>query len=104
MSPALTYGRNQVALPGEDLYIQADQNPGKESMVVLYSLQELDLAKVEKAIETGSGDLAARLKSALGSALVPFASVSYQKDRMAFTAKGGRDGVVALIVTLNHTP
>jgi hypothetical protein len=104
MSPALTYKRNEVALPGEDLYIQTDQNPGKESMVVLYSLRELDLAKIEKGIEMGSGSLPERLQAALGPALVPFAQVKYEKDRMAFTAQGGSDGVVALIVTLNHTP
>jgi hypothetical protein len=102
MSPALTYSQNQVALPGEDLYIQADENPGAESVVVLYSLRELDLVKVEKAIEMGSGDLGARLRAGLGAALVPASRVAWEQGRMAFTAQGGADGVVALVMTLNH--
>ncbi len=104
MSPALTYKSNRVALPGEDLFIQTDQNPGEERIVVLYSLREIDLGKVESALQKGAGDLAARLKSALGDALVPFDHVDYQKDRMAFQARGRTNGVVALLVSINHTP
>jgi len=104
MSPALTYKRNQVALPSEDLYIQTDQNPGEERIVVLYSLRELDWKAVQKALQTGSGTLAARIKAALGDALVPFERVSYEKDKMSFKAKGRENGVVALLVSLNHTP
>jgi hypothetical protein len=104
MSPALTYARNRVALPGEDLYIQTDQNPGNERIVVLYSLRELDPDQVESSIRTGTGTLWQRLQAALGSALVPFDQVTYDKVRMAFKANGKTTGVVALLVSINHTP
>jgi hypothetical protein len=104
MSPALTYKRNQVALPGEDLYIQTDKNPGEERIVVLYSLHELDLKAVENALQTESGTIAMRLKTVLGDALVPFDKVDYEKKTMAFKAKGRTNGVVALLVSINHTP
>ncbi len=104
MSPALTYKRNQVALPGEDLYIQTDQNPGEERIVVLYSLREIDLAKVESQIQTGTGSLIDRLQAALGDKLVPADQVSYDQDKMTFKAKSRTNGVVSLLVSLNHTP
>ena len=104
MSPALTFKSNRVALPGEDLFIQTDQNPGEERIVVLYSQREIDLGKVEDALQNQAGDIAARLKAALGDALVPFDQVEYQKDRMAFQARGRTNGVVALLVSINHTP
>ncbi len=93
-----------MALPGEDLFIQTDQNPGEERIVVLYSQREIDLGKVEDALQNQAGDIAARLKAALGDALVPFDQVEYQKDRMAFQARGRTNGVVALLVSINHTP
>jgi hypothetical protein len=93
-----------VALPGEDLFIQTDQNPGEERIVVLYSLRELDLGKVEDQIQAGTGSLIDRLHAALGDALVPSDRVSYETDKMVFKAKGRTNGVVALLVTINHTP
>jgi hypothetical protein len=104
MSPALTYNRNQVALPGEDLYIQTDKNPGEERIVVLYSLHKLDLKAVENALQKESGTIAMRLNAVLGNALVPFDQVAYEKNTMAFKAKGRTNGVVALLVSINHTP
>jgi hypothetical protein len=104
MSPALTYKRNQVALPGEDLFIQTDQNPGEERIVVLYSLREIDLGKVEKGIQTGKGSLFERLHAVLGDALVPPELVVYESGTMAFKAKGRTNGVIALLVSINHTP
>jgi len=104
MSPALTYKRNQVALPGEDLYIQTDKNPGEERIVVLYSLHELDLKAIENALQNESGTIAMRLNALLGNALVPFDQVAYEKNTMTFKAKGRTNGVVALLVSINHTP
>jgi hypothetical protein len=104
MSPALTYKRNQVALPAEDLFIQTDQNPGEERIVVLYSLKQLDLGAVEKEVQSGKGTLTDRLHAVLGDALVPADRVEYEKNRMTFKAKGRTNGVVALLVSINHTP
>ena len=103
MSPALTYKRNEVALPGENLYIQTDQNPGQERIVVLYSLREIDLGRVEEGIRSGRGSLAERLRDVLGDRLVPFERVAYRKESMAFQAKERTTGVVALLVSINHT-
>jgi len=104
MSPALTYKRNQVALPGENLFIQTDQNPGEERIVVLYSLREIDLVNMESQIQTGTGSLSERLQAALGDKLVTSDQVFYEPDRMAFKAKGRTNGVVSLLVSFNHTP
>jgi hypothetical protein len=104
MSPALTYKRNRVALPAEDLYIETDQNPGEEDILVLYSLREIDLNKVEEGIQTNSGNLAERLQAALDNKLISFDHVSYEMDTMAFKAKSKTKGVVALLVSINHTP
>jgi hypothetical protein len=104
MSPALTYKRNEVALPGENLYIQTDQNPGEERILVLYSLQQIGLTKVESQIQTGTGSLMDRLQAVLGNRLVPTDQVSYEMDKMSFKAKGRTTGVVLLLVSLNHTP
>ncbi len=93
-----------MRFPSEDLYIQTDQNPGEERIVVLYSLRELDLAKVENQVQTGTGSLVDRLRAALGDALVPTERVQYENDRMVFKAKGRTNGVVALLVSINHTP
>jgi hypothetical protein len=104
MSPALTYRRNRVALPGENLYIQTDQIPGEERIVVLYSLREIDIDKVGDELQSGAGSLTERLQTALGDRLVPFERVWYAKDIISFQAKDRTKGVVALLVSIIHTP
>jgi hypothetical protein len=103
MSAALTYARNQVALPGENLFVQTDQNPGQERIVVLYSLTELDQAGIEKQIQAGKGTLFERLGAVLEGKLVPPDRVSFDPEKMVFKAKGRTNGVVALLVSINHT-
>jgi hypothetical protein len=62
------------------------------------------LNKVEEGIQTNSGNLAERLQAALDNKLISFDHVSYEMDTMAFKAKSKTKGVVALLVSINHTP
>jgi hypothetical protein len=102
VSPALNYKKNDVAIPSEDHYIEMDNTVGTDYLCVLYSLEPLDINKIHRSIETGTGNFVAKIKNALGGKLVENQSIKFNQTSVSFSAKSQGKSVVAIIVETTH--
>lgn len=92
-----------VAFPGDTKVIRMDNNPGTDYLLVLYSQQALDTDRLLQAMATGSGGLVAKVKAALGKALIDPGMVAYKANAAGFTVKPGAAGtVVPVLVEISH--
>lgn len=103
VSPALTYARSDVALPGDEAFIELDENPGKEHLVVLYSKTPLNLEQVQGTMRSTQGTLEQKVRAALGTQLVLPENIQWQAGQdISFSAKSKGKAVLAVYVSLDH--
>ncbi|MFI5137155.1 MAG: DUF4384 domain-containing protein [Sphingobacteriales bacterium] len=102
ISAALTYKKNDVAIPDESHYIQFDEKPGKDFLCVLYSRTELNINDIIGKIGTQDGSFNERVFKVLGDKLVDPANVKFAGGQIAFQAQGNGKDVIALMVELDH--
>lgn len=102
VSPALNYKKNDVAIPSEDHYIEMDNTVGTDYLCVLYSLEPLDINKIHRSIETGTGNFVTKIKNALGGKLVDNQFVKFNPTSVSFSAKSQGKSVVAIIIETTH--
>jgi C1A family cysteine protease len=104
ISPALNYAQNSVAIPDEDHYIQTDNTVGKDYLCVIYSKNPLDIEKIKKKVENGSGSFYARVKLALSEKLVDPSNITFGQANISFDVKNSTKSVAALIIETDHIP
>ncbi|HZY36893.1 MAG TPA: C1 family peptidase [Mucilaginibacter sp.] len=102
ISAALTYKKNDVAIPDEDHYIQFDNSPGKDFLCVLYSRNELDINTIIGKITSLEGTFNERVFKALGGQMVEPANVKFAGDKIAFEGISKGKDMIALMVELDH--
>jgi hypothetical protein len=102
ISAALTYKKNDVALPDEDHYIQFDNNPGKDFLCVLYSRNELDINGIIAKIAAGQGTFNEKVFKVIGDRLVEPANIKFARDKIAFQGQSKGKDIIALMVEMNH--
>ncbi|MCH2046254.1 MAG: DUF4384 domain-containing protein [Saprospiraceae bacterium] len=105
MSAALTYSRNDVAIPSEDKHVRMDGTVGTDYLCVLYSKEPLNLEEIQRNIENQSSRYSFREKveKVLGSKLMANNDVTYGRNgKISFNAKAKGKSVVALIVETEH--
>lgn len=102
VSPALNYKKNDVAIPSEDHYIEMDNTVGTDYLCVLYSLEPLDINKIHRSIETGTGNFVTKIKNALGGKHVDNQFVKFNQTSVSFSAKSQGKSVVAIIIETTH--
>jgi hypothetical protein len=102
VSPALNYKKNDVAIPSEDHFIEMDNTVGTDYLCVLYSLEPLDINKIHRSIETGTGNFVTKIKNALGGKLVENQFIKFNQTSVSFSAKSQGKSVVAIIVETTH--
>ncbi|MEN9444633.1 MAG: hypothetical protein RIS47_1523, partial [Bacteroidota bacterium] len=103
VSAALTYKKNDVAIPDEEHFIQTDNTVGKDYLFVLYSNKALDLDAVRRRFEEAQGSAQQKLQLALGSDMVSKNDVEFIEGVMKFRAKSNGRSVVAITVVTEHT-
>lgn len=101
-SPVLPYKSNRVSIPGDDVFIQMQDPPGKDFLCVIYSKEELRLDRIIKKIESTSGDFRSRVMAALGSDLLDPEDIKYDSSKMKFTGKSNGKTIVTIIVEIDH--
>jgi hypothetical protein len=106
ISPALTYKRNEVAIPSEDKHVRMDGTVGTDYLCVLYSKDPIDLESVRKKIE-GYGsryNFKQKVQMAMGESLMKDSEVNFTKNagKISFEAKAKGKSCVALIVEMEH--
>jgi len=102
ISAALTYKKNDVAIPDEDHYIQFDSNPGKDFLCVLYSRTELDINEIIARIGAQQGSFNQRVFKVVGNRMVNPSNIRFASDQIGFQGFSGGKDLVALMVELDH--
>jgi hypothetical protein len=102
ISAALTYKKNEVAIPDENHYIQFDEKPGKDFLCVLYSRTELNINDLIAKINAEQGTFNERIFKVAGDRMVDPANVKFTNDRIAFQAYSKEKDIIALMVELDH--
>ncbi len=102
ISAALTYKKNDVAIPDEEHYIQFDANPGKDFLCVLYSRTALDINDIINKVSAAQGSFNEKVYSAMGDRLVDPGDVKFASDQIAFSGFSKGKDVIALMVELDH--
>lgn len=103
-SAILTAG-DTLVLPGptEDHYTRMDDTLGTDFYVVLFARQALDVGAVLARVDAASGDPRARLAAALGERLDSRPELlTYPAGGIGFEASVADEGVVALVVEIEH--
>lgn len=98
-SPALVYSSNNIALPDEKWYIEMDDTKGTDYICVLYSAEALDIDKINKTIERGTGTFRQRVTSALGPKCVT--DTKFKTDAISFQAASNAS-VVPVFIEITH--
>jgi hypothetical protein len=102
-SAYLGYKKNNVAIPGEDYYVQLDNKKGKDYLCVLYSRRALNINEVTTQIQNSSGKtFNDKVKEVLQSHLVDGNSVTFDKNNINFKAKSGGKSIIPIIVEFDH--
>lgn len=102
ISAALSYKKNDVAIPDEDHYIQFDEKPGKDFLCVLYSKNELNINQLITQIGTQTGSFNERVYKTISNKLVDADDITFSNDKIAFNGKSNGKDVIALMVELDH--
>lgn len=103
ISAALDYSENTVAIPGEALWIQLDQNTGTDYLVVLYSKEVLDIDSIRSRFSVSRGDFTQRVAAAVGPNYIPLRQTRHENNEMRFTAQSGNPkAVFGLLLAIDH--
>jgi hypothetical protein len=103
ISPVLDYAENAVAFPGEYSWIQLDNRPGTDYLVVLYAKQELDIDAIRARFSRERGAFAERVARAVGADYIPSANARYEANRMRFIAQSfNSKAVFGLLLAIDH--
>lgn len=102
ISAALTYKKNDVAIPDEDHFIQFDNQPGKDFLCVLYSKNELNINDIIGRVGAQSGTFNERVYNVLGPRIVDPKNIKFSSDSIAFNGISNGKDIVAMMVELDH--
>ncbi len=101
-SAALTYKRNDVAIPDEQHFIEFDDKPGKDFLCVLYSKEALDINAIIKNISARQGSFDDRVFNVIGSNMVDPKNIVFSKNKIAFEGFSRGKNIVAMLVEMEH--
>jgi hypothetical protein len=103
VSPLLDYSENLIAFPGEFDWIQLDDQAGTDYLIVLYSKKALNIAAIRASFARERGAFPDRVARAVGSDYIPPAQVTYEPNRLAFTAASANpNAVFGLLLAIKH--
>ena len=103
-SDYFNYTNSEIALPNEDYFIEFDEKPGRDILCVLYSKEKLDIDKIVKATQYGSGDFVSRMKKVLQYKMFKGNTIKFENDKIAFSSKTNNTNakVVPIFIEMNH--
>ena len=102
ISPLLSYKSNNIAIPGEKLFMETDDTPGKDYICVLYSYEALPVDEIIEKIKNAPGNFPNKVKTALADKPVPAAEIEYGQKTMRFGVKNTDKTVLPVIVEMTH--
>ena len=102
ISPALNNPSNNVAIPGEDLYVKMDNKIGTDYMCFLYSKKKLNFRQIRRQLKNYRGSLVDRIEKVLANDLVNSKNARFDGDKMRFKASSSGKSVAAIVVEITH--
>jgi hypothetical protein len=103
ISPALTYGKNDVALPDEDHFIEMDDNVGKDYLCFIYSKDPINIDNIRKNVEQQTGTFHEKVRKAFGDKAVDLKNAQFTANEISFSARSQGKSLVYVIVEMEHT-
>lgn len=92
-------GSKAKAIPDNRRYIQLEPSTtDRDYLCVIYSKKSLDMASIQRKIESAQGTLSKRIQAALGSELISARNIQYENGRIAFSALKDPGAVSTLII------
>jgi hypothetical protein len=103
ISPYLSYSINEVAIPDEQHFIQADETLGKNYICIILSKKPVDTDAVYKSIENSQGNIQNRINAALGNRLIKTSHIKYADTEASFSAESKQGNTAYIILEANHS-
>ncbi len=102
ISAALTYNKNQVAIPSEKKHIRLDGKVGKDYICIIYSKNPLNIENIKNKVRKGSGTFQNEVKSSLKSIEIKAENIKLKRNEIAFEAKSLNRNVVVVFMEIEH--
>lgn len=101
ISAALTYSSNDIALPGENTWLELDDTTGTDYLCVLFSKYSVDINSLLNHLQNSSGNFYDKVKTGFGKYLAPQNEINFNTTTMSFNATTS-GAMVPLIVEFSH--
>ncbi len=102
-SAYIPYQKSSISLLPEGSFMALDDRTGTDYLTLLFSTVELNLNEIVQRVSVEDGSFMQRLKTVLGTQLVPAELVTYDENgSMGFEAVVQNGKMVALVVEIEH--
>jgi hypothetical protein len=107
ISPYINSDKSEVILPaapkGKRAYAQLSKDVEKDYTIVVFSMDKLDMAKVEKNLTEMEGTLLDKLYVIFENELIPKDAMKLGKDKMSFTAEFDQGTLAMMILDIKRS-
>jgi hypothetical protein len=101
ISPALTYSSNDIALPGENTWLELDDTRGTDYLCVLFSKYSVNIESLLNFLQKSSGNFYEKVKTGFSEYLASQNEINFSSTSMSFNATT-TGAMVPLIVEFSH--
>ena len=102
ISPALIYWTDEVAIPGEDNYIEIIGEPGQEKLCILYSKEPLDFNQLLYNLEKYPGVVDENLDALLEGKIISPGDILWTDQGIGFYTKSPTKTAFFIQININH--
>lgn len=100
-SAALTYSSNDIALPGENSWLELDDTRGTDYLCVLYSKYSIDVTSLLNYLKNGNGNFYEKVQSGLSKYLCPQGDIKFNSGNASFCASS-TGAMVPVFIEFTH--
>ena len=102
ISPILNYKNSNIALPGEDYYIQITGDPGRDYLVIFYSKEEIQLSSLMNKLQKTPGRIDERVNSVMGSSIVDTKNIKWDPGQISFSGMADGKSLIPVYIEIQH--
>lgn len=102
ISPALIYETNEVAIPGEDNYIEIIGDPGQENLCILYSKIPIDFNELLYNLKKYPGMIPENLDAFLQCKFITPSEITWQENGIGFYVKNQNKTAIFIQILIDH--
>lgn len=102
VSPAVVYPSGELAIPGQDSYIEITGDPGNETLCILYTKLPIDIDILLDQLAKYPGAIDLNLAALLDVQIMDERDVIWDKDTMSFEARSSEKNALFIRIEINH--